>query len=57
VTPEYVRELQQRGIKNPSVEELIRLRDRGATGYEQEIRDALARLRDHVEQLARELFH
>jgi uncharacterized protein (DUF2164 family) len=33
------------------------MRDRGATGYEQEIRDALARLRDHVEELARELFH
>jgi hypothetical protein len=57
VTPEYVLELQKRGIKNPSVEELIRMRDRGATGYEQEIREALARLRDHVHHLARELFH
>jgi hypothetical protein len=56
VTPEYVLALQKRGIKNPSVEELIRMRDRGATGYEQDIRDALARLRDHVHHLARQLF-
>jgi beta-lactamase regulating signal transducer with metallopeptidase domain len=56
VTPDYVMEMQKRGIKNPSVEELIRMRDRAAIGYEEEIRNALARLRSHVEQLARHLF-
>jgi beta-lactamase regulating signal transducer with metallopeptidase domain len=57
VNPEYVLEVQKLRNQKPDVEELIRMRDRGATGYEQEIRDALARLRDHVEELARELFH
>jgi beta-lactamase regulating signal transducer with metallopeptidase domain len=56
VSPEYVLEIQKRGIEKPDAEELIRMRDRGARGYEEDIRDALARLRDHVEQLARELF-
>ena len=53
VTPDYVTEAQKRGLKDLPADEIIRLRDRGVVSHEQEIRDALARLRDHVAALVR----
>jgi hypothetical protein len=51
VTPEYLLTMQKRGVNNLSVDEVIKLRDRGERNIEQEIRDALARLADHLERL------
>ena len=51
VTPEYVLEVQKVQNKKPDPEELIRMRDRGQASYEQEITNALARLRAQFDRL------
>jgi hypothetical protein len=50
-------EIKSRGDNNVSPDELIRLRDRGVTSREQEIKDALARLVERFESLVREAFN
>jgi len=51
VSPEFVLYVQKLQNKKPDPEELIRMRDRGQASYEQEITNALARLRAQFERL------